>query len=162
MIGSGEDEEDEAAWFRPVWDTEDEIEPPGSKPRSRPAAKEPDYTHPLLGPLARAQSAVTKLEARLEASSDSIAEGLRARLSYREASGWLAYTHVWIHPRDLALRDAGLTASYAPAAAAGRLATELPATIAHGSEFAIAPSDRAVDQALRFAAQWRRLAEFRT
>jgi hypothetical protein len=42
------------------------------------------------------------------------------------------------------------------------LTAELPATIAHGSEFAIAPSDRAVDQALRFAAQWRRLAEFRT
>jgi HTH DNA binding domain len=66
-----------------------------------------------------------------------------------------------IHPRDLALRDAHLTASYGPAAAAGHLAAELPATTADGFEFEIPPSDHAADQALRFAAVWRRLAEFR-
>jgi hypothetical protein len=109
MTGSGEDEEDDF-WFRPAWATEDEIEPPG-KPKPRPVAKEPDYTHPLLAPLARAQEAVVRLDASIEAAPANIAEGLRARLAYREASGWLAYSHVWIHPRDLALRDAGLTAS---------------------------------------------------
>jgi hypothetical protein len=160
MIGS-DGEEDEDFPFRPVWETEEETEPPG-KPRARPVAKEPDYTHPLLAPLARAQDAVARLDARTEAAPANIAEGLRARLSYREASGWLAYSHVWIHPRDLALRDAGLTAAYGPAAVIGRLAAELPATTAQGFEFAVPPSDHAVDQALRFAALWRRLAEFRT
>src|ERR1700750_331066 len=109
MTGSGEDEEDDFL-FSPAWETEEELEPPG-KPGIRPAAKEPDYTHPLLAPLARAQEAVIRLDASAEAAPASLAEGLRARLAYREASGWLAYSHVWIHPRDLALRDAGLTAS---------------------------------------------------
>ena len=148
MTDSGEDEEDDF-WFRPVWETEEEIEPPG-KPRPRPERKEPDYTHPLLGPLACAQDTVAKLEARIEAASAGIGEGLRARLSYREASGWLAYSHVWIYPRDLALRDAGFMI-YGPAAAAGRLTAELPATTSHGSEFEVVPSDLAIDQALRFA-----------
>jgi hypothetical protein len=38
----------------------------------------------------------------------------------------LAHAHTWIHPRDLALRDAGLTGSYAVAPLAGRLDAELP------------------------------------
>lgn len=160
MTPGGEDEDDEFL-FRPVWESEDDLDPPGP-PRARPSAKEPDYTHPLLIPLAKAQDAVARLEATLEAAPESISTGLRARLSYREGSGWLAYSHVWIHPRDLALRDAGLTASYAPSAVAGQLAAQLPATTAKGSVFEIPPSDRAVDQALRFAALWRRLAELRT
>jgi hypothetical protein len=160
-MGSGDEDDEEAWWIKPVWETEDEIEPPGN-PRSRQAVREPDYTHPLLGPLARAQDAVARLEARAEAATPGVAEGLRARLAFREAAGWLAYSHVWIHPRDLALRDAGLTGSYGPAANAGRLEAELPATTAAGSDFEVGPSDRAVDQALRLAASWRRLAEFRT
>lgn len=60
-------------------------------------------------------------------------EGLRARIAYREAAGWLAHARTWIHPRDLALRDAGLTGSYAVAAHAGRLDTELPTMAAAGS-----------------------------
>src|ERR1700735_5534552 len=148
-MGSGDEDDEESLW-RPVWETEDETEPPG-KPRSRQAAREPDYTHPLLGPLARAQDAVARLEARAEAAPPGVAEGLRARLAFREAAGWLAYSHVWIHPRDLALRDGGLTGSYGPAASIGRLEAELPATTAQGSDFEVAPSDHAVDQALRLA-----------
>lgn len=159
MGSDGED--DEESWWRPVWETDDETEPPG-KPRSRQAVQEPDYGHPLLGPLARAQDAVARLEARAGAAAPGIAEGLRARLAFREAAGWLAFSHVWIHPRDLALRDAGLTGSYGPAAFAGRLEAELPATTAQGSSFEVAPSDHAVDQALRLASLWRRLAELRT
>ena len=82
------------------------IDPPGH-PRPRKASAEPDYHHPLLTPLARAQDAVARLEAKAEMASDIIVEGLRARLSYLEAAGWLSYAHIWIHPRDLALRDNG-------------------------------------------------------
>jgi hypothetical protein len=159
---TGDPEEDEEFW-RPPWETDDEdaLEPPGRvRPRRPPA--EPDFTHPLLAPLARAQDAVARLEARAEAASPAAAEGMRARMSYREASGWLSHSHIWIHPQDLALRDAGLTGSYGAADRAGRLASELPATAAHGSGFDATPSDIAVGLALRMARLWRRLAEFRT
>jgi hypothetical protein len=159
MSGSQEDEDE--VWWRPSWETDDEVEPPGPPRRGQPAI-EPDYSHPLLTPLARAQDAVARLEARTEAASPAVAEGLRARMAYREAAGWLAHTHIWIHPQDLALRDAGLTGSYGAAAWAGRLESELPATVAQGSGFDATPSDVAVDQALRLARLWRRLAESRT
>ena len=165
LIVSGQDmesgdDDDEAAWWRPVW-ADEEAEPPGKLRPPKPAAA-PDYRHPLLAPLARAQDAVARLEARADAAAPVIAEGLRARLAYREAAGWLLFARVGIHPRDLALRDAGLTGSYGPAALAGRLEAELPATTAQGYEFEVAPSDLAVNQALRLAQLWRRLAEFRT
>ena len=155
-------EDDGEVWWRPPWETDDDtLEPPGP-PAPRPPAAEPDYTHPLLVPLARAQDAVARLEARAGAASPAVAEGLRARMAYREAAGWLSHAHLWIHPQDLALRDADLTGSYGAAARAGRLETELPATAAHGSGFDVPPSDLAVDQALRLGRLWRRLAEFRT
>jgi len=161
---TGDPEEDEESWWRPAWETDDEaaLEPPGVPHRRQSAAAEPDYDHPLLVPLARAQDAVARLEARVEAASPVVAEGLRARMAYREASGWLAHAHIWIHPQDLTLRDAGLTGSYGAAARAGRLESELPATAAQGSGFDATPSDVAVDLALRLARLWRRLAEFRT
>ena len=76
-------------------------------------------------------------------------EGLRARIAYREAAGWLAHARTWIHPRDLALRDAGLTGSYAVAAHAGRLDTELPTMAAAGSPPDVVPSDQIVGAALQ-------------
>jgi hypothetical protein len=161
MPNAGEDDDDAALWLQPVWATEDEETPPGAPPRRIPAA-EPDYAHPLLGPLARAQHAVSRLDARAEAAAPVIAEGLRARLAMREAAGWLAWARFTIHPRDLALRDAGLTGAYGPAMLADHLAAELPATTAQGYTFDIAPSDLAVDQALRTARHWRRLAETRS
>ena len=91
-----------------------------------------------------------------------MAEGLRARLSYREASGWLAYAHVPIHPHDLALRDRGVTGSYGAAFRRGRLESEIPATTALESVFAQAPSDIYAGAARRLARLWRRLAELRT
>jgi hypothetical protein len=158
MSSAAEDEDDDAFWFRPVWETDDEDAPPGAAPRRQPAAA-PDFTHPLLSPLAHAQYAVTRLDARAEAAKPIIGEGLRARIALREAAGWLAWARFTIHPRDLALRDAGLTGAYGPAALANRLAAELPATTAQGHIFDVAPSDLAVDQALRMARHWRRLAE---
>ena len=156
----GDPEEEDDYWFRPVWETEDALEPPGT-PRARKTAPEPDLHHPLLEPLARAQEAVARLETGVELASPAVAEGLRARLSYREAAGWLSYAHVWIHPHDLALRDRGLTSSYGVAFNAGRLDAAIPATAALES-FESAPSDIMVNQALQLARLWRRLAEMRT
>src|ERR1700758_745194 len=144
-----EPENDEESWFRPVWETDDEatLEPPGP-PRPRKPAAKPDYDHPLLTPLAQAQDAVARLEAKTETASDAVAEGLRARMAYLEAAGWLRHAHVGIHPRDLALRDNGLTGSYAAAAFADRLEREIPATAAVESGFVVAPSDIVVNKAL--------------
>ncbi|MBS0641862.1 MAG: hypothetical protein JSS43_18520, partial [Proteobacteria bacterium] len=159
----GNDDGDEG-WWEPPWKT-GEDEPPGP-PRRRQPALEPGYAHPLLSPLALAQDAVARLEARIESASPAVTEGLRARMSYREAAGWLGHAYIWIHPQDLALRDAGLTGSYGAAARLGRIEGELPATVAQGADFSALASnlgiDTSVDMALRFARLWRRLAEFRT
>jgi hypothetical protein len=157
---TGDPEEEDDYWFRPVWETEDALEPPGT-PRVRKTPPEADLHHPLLEPLARAQEAVARLETGVELASPAVAEGLRARLSYREAAGWLGYAHVWIHPHDLALRDRGLTSSYGVAFNTGRLNAAIPTTAALES-FESAPSDIMVNQALQLARLWRRLAEMRT
>ena len=80
-------ENDEEDWFRPVWETEDEIDPPG-RPRLRKTPAEPDYHHPLLTPLARAQDILARLEAKAEMASLAVVEGLRAPVISR--GGWLA------------------------------------------------------------------------
>jgi hypothetical protein len=164
MSGNPPEDEEDDLW-RPPWETEgdaDLVVEPRGRPRVRKPAAEPDYNYPLLAPLARAQDAVARLEARTECASAVVAEGLRARMSYREAAGWLTHAHIWIHPQDLALRNNGLTGSYGAAFRADRLDAELPSTAAQQSGFEVAPSDIAVDQALRLARLWRRLAEFRT
>jgi hypothetical protein len=160
----GDPEEDDDSWFKPVWETEDEeaLEPPGPLRHVRKSAAEPDYYHPLLTPLARAQDAVARLEAKVETASGAVAEGLRARIAYLEAAGWLRHAHVWIHPRDLALRDNGLTGSYAAAAFGDRLETQMPATAALESHWSAAPSDIVVNHALRLSRLWRRLVELRS
>jgi hypothetical protein len=40
-------ENDDENPFRPVWETDDELDPPG-RPRAQKRAAEPDYDHPLL------------------------------------------------------------------------------------------------------------------
>ena len=159
----GDPEKEDEDWFQPPWETETDIDldPPGSS-RAKAAAVEPDYRHPLLIPVARAQEAVTRLEARAEGASAPVAEGLRARMAYREATGWLSYAHVSIHPHDLALRDRGLTGSYGAAFLSGRLEAQIPSTAAREFGFESSPSDIMVGQALRMAQLWRRLAELRT
>jgi hypothetical protein len=82
MSDGPEDEEED--WFRPVWETEDEaaLDPP-ARPRAHREAAEPDYGHPLLTPLGRAQ------EAKAETASAAVAEGLRVRLSMPKSPiGW--------------------------------------------------------------------------
>jgi hypothetical protein len=116
----------------------------------------------LLQPLADAQDAAARLEASTAAASPAVAEGLRVRIAYRETAGWLAHGHTWVHPRDLALRDAGLTGSYTAAALAGRLDAELPTMAARDRRPDVVPSDEVVGSALRLARLWRRLSERRT
>jgi len=118
--------------------------------------------HPLLSPLAEAQDAIARLEAAAAAASPAVADGLRARVAFREAAGWLGHAHTWVHPRDLVLRDAGMTGSYAAAALADRLDAELPAMTMQGASPDVVPSDDVTGAALRLARLWRRLAEHRT
>ena len=113
---------------------------------------------PMFIPLARAQDAVARLEASIEAASPDIATGLRARVSLHEASGFLGHLQTTVHPRDLALHEAGLTGSYAAASILGTLANELPWSSAAGLEHDAAPKDWIVDQALHYARMWRHLA----
>ena len=111
---------------------------------------------PVLIPLARAQDAIARLEAGVEAASPDVAAGLRARVSLHEASGALGHRHTTVHPRDLALHEAGLTGSYTAASILGTLANELPWSFANGMEQA--PKDWLVEQALHYARLWRDLA----
>ena len=92
--------------------------------------------------------------------------GLIARLCYAEAAGWLAHSHAWVHPLDLSLRAAGLTASTA-LAAVGRGHRSLPQTFAGTADprawadppfDTLADGDRAVAEALALARLLRRLA----
>jgi hypothetical protein len=121
-----------------------------------------EEARPLLLPLARAQDALARLEAAAAAASAAVREGLWARLSFREAAGWLAHQGHWIHPIDLALRDAGLTGSYAAARLGQRLPSVLPATTAAAEAISEVPEDQEVALALTVARLWRRLAESRT
>jgi len=168
----GDPEEDEINWFRPVWETEDQNDLDRvSRRRSQRPLSEPDFDHPLLIPLARAQDAVARLQAKTEAASEVVTEGLRARMSYLEASGWLRYAHIRIHPWDLALSDHRLTWGTFTGAALGRIrqAKMLPSTVAQEGELVLASSavealqlQFAIGQALRLARLWRRLGELRT
>ena len=112
----------------------------------------------LLRPLTRAQDALARLEATTVSASPAVQEGLRARLAYREAAGWLAHHGAWIHPVDLTLRDAGLTGSTTAAQFGHRLPSVLPSSSLNGA----VPEDPDVAQALVMARQWRRLAELRS
>jgi hypothetical protein len=47
--------------------------------------------HPLLVPLADAADAMARLEASAAAGSPAVTAGLRARIAYWEAAGWLAH-----------------------------------------------------------------------
>jgi len=71
--------------------------------------------------LAVAAAALARLDAQAEAASPAVQQGLIARLTYAEATGWLASQGITAHPVSLALRDrvrvAGRGGTGAPAAA---------------------------------------------
>ncbi len=142
----------------PSWQFDDRPpEDDASIPNFWPVAERP-RPDALPIPLARAQDAIARLEAGLDAASPDIATGLRARLSLHEASGFLGHLQTTVHPRDLALHEAGLTGSYAAASILGTLANELPWSAAIGLDRDTAPQDWIVDRALHYAKLWRQLA----
>jgi HTH DNA binding domain len=87
-------------------------------------------TGPAPRLLCDAQDALSRLDALVGGTREPIRNGIIARMGYREASGWLAFAHAWVDPLDLALRDLGLTGSYALALRGGRSSLELPNTAA--------------------------------
>ncbi len=112
-------------------DASPDLGPPDWPDRPRTPPSDGLDAAALLRPLADAAAALARLDARVEGADAAVADGLRARLALREAAGWLAHQHrTWVHPIDLALRDAGLTGSTTAAAMAGRLPTALPVTSA--------------------------------
>lgn len=155
-------EDDGEFWFRPAWETNDATALVPPRPWAQKPPAERDYDHPLLMPLANAQDAVVRLKAKAEMIPPVVAEGLRARMSYLEAAGWLRCAHAEIHPWDLALRDGGVTGSYAAAAFGDRLRPKLSAPVAQEGRFEASASDITINNALRLARLWRCIAELRT
>jgi hypothetical protein len=171
--------------LRPAWeDTPDETDadlghrpaPRSAMPRQAAPGHGPDGwpgedAPAWLGPLCGATDALARLDARAAAAPDAIREGLVARMAYAEAAGWLAHTHAWVHPLDLALRDLALTGSTALAATGGG-SRSLPHTFAGGGSArrtawdsptfdTLAAGDRAVADALALARELRRVAQTR-
>ena len=153
--------------LRPVWDdTPDETDNPADNPAPRVQAAPRasgrmaagDAT-PLLAPLAAAQDALARLDARAGAASASLRSGLIARLALREAAGLLAARHAWVHPLDLALRDLDLAGRFDTAAQIDRAGAAMPNTFARPPEIwrdggdlpALAEGEQAVTLALHLA-----------
>ena len=172
------DVEDDADLLRPSWqDTPDETDADRRAAwRPRPTIGQAPSAGPdawlsgtalagLLIPLCDATDALARLDARAAAAPDAVRDGLRARMATAEAAGWLAHAHAWVHPLDLSLRAAGLTASTA-LAAVGHGARSLPQTFAGPADpldwadppfEAMADGDRAVADALSLVRLLRRL-----
>jgi hypothetical protein len=197
-LGAADDPDAPDPLLLPAWEEssdETDADRPGARPRwgtrptdTRPATRRDDAWPAgedlvgLLSPLCDAADALARLDARAAAAPDTMRDGLVARMALAEAAGWLAHAHAWVHPLDLALRDAGLTGSTA-VAAAGRGHLALPQTFAgrrtdagghtdasgrsdadgrsdwdHQTVDAVADGDRALADALALAQALRRLA----
>ena len=172
------DGDDDADLLRPSWqDTADETDADRRATwRPRPTIGPAPSPGPdtwlsgaalagLLVPLCDATDALARLDARAAAAPDAVRDGLRARMATAEAAGWLAHAHAWVHPLDLSLRAAGLTASTA-LAAVGHGARSLPQTFAGPADpsdwadppfDAMADGDRAIADALSLVRLLRRL-----
>jgi hypothetical protein len=170
-------EDDPDPLLRPAWeDTEDETDSDRRPTRTRrlpgaaPAWLDREDLATLLVPLCEAIDALARLDARAAAAEAAVRDGLLARMAYLEAAGFLAHTHAWVHPIDLALRDLGLTAPTA-LAALGAPHRSLPQTFASTSlpdAWADPPldhlpvGDAAVTEALTLARLLRRLPRHHT
>jgi hypothetical protein len=173
-----DDEDDADPWLRPVW--EDDSDETAAAEHAAPALSRRPWAplaarpvgatdNPLLAPLAAAQDALARLDARAEAAPAAVCAGLIARLAWREAAGWLAACHAWVHPADLALRDLSLTGRFDTAGQLGRARASLPATLATSLAGAAGPwsdpthlaalagSEQAVTRALALARRLRAL-----
>lgn len=151
-------------WPAPLWDDEEEAAPRAPwAPRGGVAAAPMLPAQDLLLPLAVAEDSLSRLDALAGAASPAVQAGLAARMALAEAAGWLAVEEIWVHPRDLALRDARLTGSTAAALAGERLASVLPSTLREAEAAPVeAPADAAIERALALARALRRLATLQT
>jgi hypothetical protein len=148
-------------WLRPLPElVEEEAAPPWA---ARPAAAASLPAEALLRPLAEAEDVLSRLDALAGAAAPAVQAGLAARMALAEAAGWLAVEEIWVHPRDLALREAHLTGSTAAALLGARLPAVLPATLQDAEATpAEAPADAAIERALALARALRRLATLQT
>lgn len=144
----------------PFWDEmQDETDDLLPPPRARRHLPVDDQATALLAPLAAAQDALARLDARAEAAADSIRIGLIARLALREAAGFLAARHAWVHPLDLALRDLDLAGRFDTASQIGQASVAMPNTLpgqpaiwrATADLPALADGEQSVTQALHLA-----------
>jgi hypothetical protein len=168
------DQDEEASPLRPAWeDSPDETDAYLGRPghSTGATAQGPGATaeiadlRGLLIPLCTASDALARLDASAAAADAALRDGLIARLAYAEAAGCLAHAHAWAHPLDLALREAGLTATTALAATGAGHRT-LPQTFGGLTEprdwadppfDVLADGDRSVAEALALARALRRL-----
>ena len=121
---------------------------PGKTPRTRPtpiaSRRVGTYPQPVTAigsraPTCRRRDRAGRCQRRTGPAGRARRHGDRrsprwaaARLALTEAAGFLADAHAWVHPLDLALRDAGLTAP-AALAALGAGARALPHTLARAA-----------------------------
>src|SRR5690349_15491200 len=90
-------------FLRPAWeDAPEETERPRRQRTASSDGAPLGDIAALLTPLAFAQDALARLDARAEAAPAPLRDGLIARLAFREAAGCLAAEHAWVHPHDLA------------------------------------------------------------
>ena len=113
--------QDEDKPFRPAREAAPDETDIDLRPRQNPAGQ--GAARRLL---CDAQHPLCRLHAFVDAASELVRAGIVARMAYREASGERA--HAWADPLDLALRDLGLTGSYAIATWTGRSRFTLPYT----------------------------------
>jgi hypothetical protein len=128
-------DDDPDPWLRPPWETApDETDSDLGRRRSVPRSGAADPlagADPLLlATLADASDALARLDTSLAAADAAVQDGLLARLALREAAGWLAHAHTWVHPLDLALRAAGRMA--APSRSGSRSLSDEVAEVAKG------------------------------
>jgi hypothetical protein len=158
-------------WPRPLWDEEDAPLPLwASRPAKTSALLD---LKTLLLPMAEAEDLLSRLDALAGAAVPAVRAGLATRMALAEAAGWLAVEDIWVHPRDLALREARLTGSTTAALLGDRLAATLPATVRQAGTAsteglpadgysAEAPGDAAMEQGLALARALGRLATLQT
>jgi hypothetical protein len=168
---AGSADHDRDPLLAPLWeDTPDETEADRPRAHAVAAASSADplagpALPALLGPLCDATDALARLDASAAAVPAAVRDGLIARMAFAKAAGWLAHAQSWVHPLDLALRDLGLTGSYA-LAVSGNAGRVLPQTTAKtGRSFweeqtvdELADADRSVAEALALARLLSRLA----
>jgi len=123
---------DRDPFLRPIWeDTPDETDTPAlvwADTRPHASRTQAGEAASWLAPLAAAQDALARLDAKAETVPAPVRTGLVVRLAFREAAGFLAARDAWVHPLDLALRALDLAGRFDTAAQIGRPHSAMPNT----------------------------------